>query len=289
MVTPATRRAAVGFFRDQYGISERRACRLAGFSRSSYRRGLLRGEADKELQVRLLELASERPRFGYRRLHVLLLREGWRINRKRVYRVYRELGLAVRRKKRKQVAQANRLPRVVPIAADIQWSMDFMRDTLASGRVFRTLNVVDDATRECLAIEVDTSLSGERVGRVLDAVVRRRGAYPNRLVLDNGPECTSKALDRWAYERGVTLVFIRPGKPIENCFVESFNGRFRDECLNLHWFLSLADARRKIETWRLTTTTSVPTARSVTCHQGSLLKGRGYGRRRPPPRLPHTP
>lgn len=130
------------------------------------------------MQARLLELAAERPRYGYRRLHVFLRREGWKVNRKRVYRVYRELGLAVRRKKRKRVAQANRVPRVVPIGPDIQWSLDFMRDTLASGRVFRTLNVVDDATRECLAIEVDTSLSGHRVGRVLDTIARERGRYP---------------------------------------------------------------------------------------------------------------
>jgi len=157
----------------------------------------------------------------------------------------------VRRKKRKRVAQANRVPRVVPIGPDIQWSLHFMRDTLASGRVFRTLNVVDDATRECLAIEVDTSLSGHRVGRVLDTIARERSRYPSRIVLDNGPECTSRALEQWAYERGVTLAFIRPGKPVENCFVESFNGKFRDECLNLHWFLSLADARRRIEAWRL--------------------------------------
>ena len=250
MVTPAARRAAVSFFRDRFELSERGACRLAGFSRSSYRRKSLRAEADRPLKDRLLELASERPRFGYRRLHVLLLREGWSVNRKRVYRVYRELGLAVRRKKRKRVAQANRRPRLLPTEPNVQWSMDFMRDTLATGRVFRTLNVVDDATRECLAIEVDTSLSGHRVGRVLDRVALDRG-YPRRLVLDNGPECTSKALDQWAYRRGVELAFIRPGKPIENCLVESFNGRFRDECLNLHWFLSLEDARRKVEHWRL--------------------------------------
>lgn len=251
MVTPAARRAAVSHFRDRWGLSERKACQLASYSRSSYRREGVREKADQSLRARLLELAAERPRFGYRRLHVMLARDGWSINRKRVYRVYRELGLAVRRKKRKRVAQANRLPRVVPVAPNIQWSMDFMRDTLASGRVFRTLNIVDDATRECLAIEVDTSLSGERVGRVLDTVARDRGSYPSRLVLDNGPECTSKALDQWAYERGVVLAFIRPGKPIENCFVESFNGHFRDECLNLHWFLSLNDARRRIESWRL--------------------------------------
>ncbi len=251
MVTPAARREAVGFFRDRFGLSERGACRLASYSRSSFRRERRREAADRPLRERLLELAAERPRFGYRRLHVLLRREGWPINRKRVYRVYRELGLAVRRKKRKRVAQANRRPRVVPIAANIQWSIDFMRDTLASGRVFRTLNVVDDATRECLAIEVDTSLSGARTARVLDAVAQERGSYPSRLVLDNGPECTSQALDKWAYLHGVELCFIRPGKPIENCFVESFNGRFRDECLNIHWFLSLDGARREIETWRV--------------------------------------
>ena len=175
MVTPAARREAVGLFRDQWGLSERGACSLAGYSRSSYRRKSLRHEADRPLRDRLLELASERPRFGYRRLHVMLQREGWLINRKRVYRVYRELGLAVRRKNRKRVAQANRLPRVVPITANIQWSMDFMRDTLADGRVFRTLNIVDDATRECLAIEVDTSLSGQRTARVLERVARKRG------------------------------------------------------------------------------------------------------------------
>lgn len=251
MVMPAARREAVRYFRDRHGLSERGACRLAAYSRSSFRRPRQREIADRPLRERLLELAAERPRFGYRRLHVLLLREGWELNRKRVYRVYRELNLAVRRKQRKRVAQANRQPRVVPIRANVQWSMDFMRDTLASGRVFRTLNVVDDATHECLAIEVDTSLSGARTARVLDRVARERGSYPSRLVLDNGPECTSKALDQWAYLRGVELAFIRPGKPVENCFVESFNGKFRDECLNTHWFLSLDNARREIEIWRV--------------------------------------
>ena len=251
MVTPAARRAAVSYFRESWGLSERMACRLACFSRSSYRRSSLREQADKPLRERLVELASERPRFGYRRLHVLLRREDWVINRKRVYRVYRDLGLAVRRRKRKRVAQANRRPRVVPLAPNIQWSMDFMRDTLASGRSFRTLNIVDDRTRECLAIEVNVSLTGGCTARVLDAVAQERGAYPARVVLDNGPECTSQVLDQWAYEHGVELAFIRPGKPTENGLVESFNGKFRDECLNLHWFLSLEDARQRIEDWRL--------------------------------------
>ncbi len=251
MVKPSARRVAVDHFRDTFGLSERRACDLSSFSRSSFRRRRLRDVADEHLRKRMLELATARPRFGYRRLHVLLRREGLKINLKRVYRVYRDMGLAVRRKKRKRVAQADRKPRLVPIRANLQWSIDFMRDTLSNGRVFRTLNVVDDATRECLAIEVDTSLSGDRTARVLDRIAEERGAYPHRIVLDNGPEFTGKALDQWAYRRGVELWFIQPGKPIENCFVESFNGRFRDECLNTHWFLSLRDARGIIEDWRL--------------------------------------
>lgn len=251
MVTPTARRVAAGYFRESFGLSERRACRLSSYSRSSFRRPRLREEADHLLRERLSEIASQRPRFGYRRLHVLLEREGWEINLKRVYRVYREMGLAVRRKKRKRVAQADRRPRLVPIRANLQWSIDFMRDTLSNGRVIRTLNVVDDATRECLAIEVDTSLSGDRTSRVLDRIAQDRGAYPHRIVLDNGPEFTGKVMDQWAYLKGVELWFIQPGKPIENCFVESFNGRFRDECLNTHWFLNLRDARRIIESWRL--------------------------------------
>lgn len=248
-MTPTARRAACDFFRDRYERSERRACELAGLGRSTYRYQPGGFEGEEELRERLLELAGERPRFGYRRLHVLLVREGWRINHKRVHRLYRELGLAVRHKRRKRVAQANRQPRTVPELPDEQWSMDFMKDSLADGRGFRTLNLVDDATRECLALEVDTSLPGLRVCRVLDGLAEKRGV-PARIVIDNGPEFTSKALDQWAYRHGVELVFITPGKPIENAFIESFNGRFRDECLNLHWFANLADARRIIRRWR---------------------------------------
>jgi putative transposase len=163
--------------------------------------------------------------------------------------MYREEKLAVRRKRRKRVAQTARQPKVLPDGPNERWSMDFMADSLATGRGFRVLNVVDDYTRECVAIEADTSLSGERVARVLDRVIERRGK-PQSVVMDNGPEFTSRALDAWAYEHGIQLDFIRPGKPIENCFVESFNGKFRDECLNQHWFTSLMDARREIEAWR---------------------------------------
>ena len=249
MVTPAARREAATFFRDRYGLSERGACKAVSLSRSSYRYQRTERGDEPELRERLQELAGRFPRYGYRRLHVLLRREGHRINRKRTLRLYRDLGLQVRRKKRRRASQANRQPRPVPSVANEQWSIDFVSDSLADGRAYRTLNVLDDATRESLAIEVDTSIPALRVCRVLDRLIAERGA-PARLVLDNGPEFTSVALDQWAYRHGVELAFIRPGKPIENAFVESFNGKFRDECLNLHWFTSLNDARHRIERWR---------------------------------------
>jgi putative transposase len=249
MVTATARRGAVQWFRERFGFSERRACALSSAARSTVRYCSCR-EADEPLRAQLEALAAERPRFGYRRLHLLLRRRGEAVNRKRVYRIYRAAGLAVHRKRRKQVAQANRQPRVVAVKPNQQWSMDFMGDTLADGRSFRVLNVVDDATRECLAAEVDLSLPGARVARVLDRLLAHRGR-PDRIVVDNGPEFTSKALDQWAYERGVELRFIQPGKPVENCFVESFNGKMRDECLNAHWFTMLADARQTIGLWRL--------------------------------------
>jgi putative transposase len=249
MVTPAARREAVQRIRDRFELSERRACDLVGMCRSTVRYRPTESETNRWLLRRLSELAATRPRYGYRRLHTMVRREGRKVNHKRVYRLYTVLGLAVRRKKRKRVAQANRRPRVIPERANEQWSMDFMSDVLADSRRLRTLNIVDDATRECLAIEVDTSIGGSRVARVLDQVASWRG-LPERIVVDNGPEFTSKALDQWAYERGVELRFIRPGRPTENCIIESFNGRFRDECLNLHWFTTLADARTLIATWR---------------------------------------
>jgi putative transposase len=238
----------VGHLREQHGMSERRACRVIRAHRTTmrYRR---RSKADEpQVRERLRALAGEHPRWGYRRLHILLRREGMAINRKRVYRLYRLEGLAVRRRNRKRAA---RMPRGIPAPIGRPgeaWAMDFMQDTLASGRRFRTLNVLDTVTRECLAIEVDTSLPGQRVTRVLDRLVERHGT-PRRITLDNGPEFTGQALDAWAYQHGVTLDFIDPGKPMQNGHLESFNGKFRDECLNAHWFLSLEDARRIIGEW----------------------------------------
>jgi putative transposase len=248
-MTPAERRAAVHRVRERYGLSERRACRLLGTGRSTVRyRG--RGRADEgQLRRRLLELAAERPRFGYRRLHALLRREGVAINHKRVERLYRAEGLAVRRRGRKRVARDGRGRAALPERPNQQWGIDFVSDTLAWGRRIRLFTVVDVFTREALAIEVDTSLPGARVVRVLERLAEQRGA-PAEIVLDNGPELAGKALDQWAYERGVWLRFIEPGKPVQNAFVESFHGRLRDECLDRHWFLGLADARHTVEAWR---------------------------------------
>ena len=242
-------RRAVAYLRQRYAVSERRACGLAGIGRSSARyRG--RPRDDAALRERLRALAAERPRFGYRRLHILLRREGARVNHKRVYRLYRAEGLAVRRRRRKRVARA-RAEMPAATAPNQRWCLDFVSDALAGGRKFRLLPVLDIFTRESLAIEVDTSLPGARVARVLDRLIEERGAAPGEIVMDNGPELTGKALDRWAHERGVRLAFIEPGKPSQNGFSESFNGRLRDECLNEHWFISLADAREIVEAWRL--------------------------------------
>jgi putative transposase len=238
----------VDIVRGELPISQRRACRLIGIGESTVRY-VSRRDACEGLRSRLRTLAQQRPRWGYRRLHVLLRREEVKINHKRLYRLYREEGLAVRRRRRQRVTAEARVPLPMSFAANERWSMDFVSDALADSRVFRTLNVVDDYTRECLAIEVDTSLGGTRVTRVLDRISEKRG-LPGMIVMDNGPEFTSRALDAWAYERGVKLHFIEPGKPIQNAYVESFNGRFRDECLNEHWFTSLGDARVHIEAWR---------------------------------------
>ena len=231
-----------------YRRSERRACRLLGMSRSSCRYQP-QGRNEEALRGRLQELAAERRRFGYRRLAVLLRREGWAVNHKRVYRLYQQEHLQVRKRLRKRPASLERVPLALPGSPNERWSMDFMTDSLATGRHFRTLNIVDDYTRECVRIEVDTSLGGERVARVLEELREQRGG-PKVIVVDHGPEFTSQALDRWAYQRGVKLHFIAPGKPEQNAYVESFNGKFRDECLNQHWFGDLEEAREEIETWR---------------------------------------
>jgi putative transposase len=220
-----------------------------GIGRSSLRYRKRARSDEPSLRQRLRDLAAARPRFGYRRLHALLRREGVIINHKRIARLYREEGLAVRRRTRKRVARDGRGRAALPTRPNQQWGIDFVSDTLAWGRRIRLFTVVDVFTREALAIEVDTSLPGGRVVRVLERLALQRGV-PDEIVLDNGPELAGKALDQWAYERGVWLRFIEPGKPIQNAFVESFQGRLRDECLDRHWFLGLGDARHTVEAWR---------------------------------------
>jgi len=234
--------------RSEYRRSERQACPLAGVERSSCRYRARRCD-DPALRERLRQRAGERRRFGYRRLTVWLRREGWPVNHKRAYRIYGAEGLAVRgRKRKRRKAEARRSP-VLPTQANQVWTMDFTPHNLASGRKFRTLNLMDGFTRESPRIEVDTSLPGLRVVRVLEEVARQRG-YPQAIQVDNGPEFISRVVDQWAFEHGVELHFITPGKPTENAFIESFHGKFRDECLNENWFLTLPEAREKIEMWR---------------------------------------
>jgi len=203
------------------------------------------------LRQRIKDIAAARVRYGYRRIHVLLQREGWKVNHKRVRRLYREEGLNLRLKRpRRHVTAARRMDRPAIGSANEVWAMDFVSDALFNGKRFRALTVVDVFTRESLAIEVDQGLKGDQVVGVLERLKFQRGTAPAKIRVDNGPEFVSKVLDHWAYINGVVLDFSRPGKPTDNAYVESFNGRLRDECLNTHWFLSLDDARVKIEAWR---------------------------------------
>ncbi len=256
MVSPQVKRQAVDVLREERGLGVTRACGLVGISRSLYRYRSQRPDSGK-LRERIGELAGEKRRYGYRRIHVLLRREGWPVNRKRTYRLYREAGLAVRRRKRKRIGLFERKPLPKPSTINRSWSMDFVADGLVGGRKLRCLTLVDDYSRECLAIEVDTSINGRRVAAVLDRLAELRG-LPLSITVDHGPEFEGQVLDAWAYEHCVRLSFIRPGKPVENAYIESFNGRFRDECLNEHWFLTMAHARRVIESWRIEYNTERP-------------------------------
>ena len=234
---------------DQKDYLQRRACGLAGIDPRVYRYRPRRSD-DAEVRAKLKQLADERRRFGYRRLHVLLSREGFALNRKKLYRLYREERLTVRRRGGRKRALGTRAPMVVPQGPNQRWSLDFTADSLACGRRFRILCVIDDFSRECLAAVVDTSLSGQRMARELDRIGERRG-WPGMVVSDNGTELTSHAILAWSRDRRVEWHYIAPGKPMQNGFVESLNGRFRDECLNEHLFRGMAAARRIIEQWRI--------------------------------------
>ncbi|WGR93648.1 IS3 family transposase [Bradyrhizobium sp. ISRA443] len=248
MVTPAGKRRAVAHLMDAHGMSERRACKAIGCCRMTMRYKTIRPD-DGGLRQRMKAIAQERRRFGYRRLHVLLKREGYRVNHKKLFRLYREEKLAVRRRGGRKRAIGTRAPMTVPMAPNERWSLDFVSDQLTDGRRFRVLTVVDDCTRECLALVADTSLSGIRVARELDRLVIERGK-PKMVVSDNGSELTSNAILTWADQSRVAWHYIAPGKPMQNAFIESFNGRLRDELLNETLFTSLAQARVALGCWR---------------------------------------
>jgi len=232
---------------ERHGLSQRRACELVGLDRSTLRYRCTRPE-DTAIRERLRELAAERRRFGYRRLGWMLAREGQRLNHKKLYRIYREERLMVRRRRGRKRALGTRAPMVLPTGINQRWSLDFVSDTLSDGRRFRILCIVDDYSRECLAAVVDTSLGGVRLVRELERLSMER-ALPDTIVSDNGTELTSGAVLRWATQR-VAWHYIEPGKPVQNAFIESFNSKLRDECLNEYVFTTLAEARAVIEAWR---------------------------------------
>lgn len=247
MVKPRDKRPVVEHLKEAYQFSERRACQLIQFDRAS-NRYKAKPSNDSALKSRLKELATQYPVYGYLMLHGLLRQEGLVVNKKRTYRLYTEANLQVRTKRRKKL-QRLRQPMLMPLNPNERWSMDFVSDQLSDGRRFRILNVVDDYSRECLIQYADTSISGETVSHLLSLIIQARGK-PQSIVCDNGSEFTSKAMFFWSKTSGIKLSFIQPGKPTQNAFVESFNGKFRSACLNQQWFRSLTEAREEIEKWQ---------------------------------------
>jgi putative transposase len=240
----------VNDLRTDYAVSERKACSVVMIARSSIQYKPQKIE-DRAIRKRIREIAETRVRYGFWRIHVLLRREGWKDNHKRTYRIYREEGLNLRSKRpRRNKAAAHRLERPGLTGPYQCCSMDFVADQLFDGRKFRALTLVDNFSRECLAISAGQSLKGTDVVSVLQDLKLNEQIVPKRIQVDNGSEFISKELDKWAYENKVTLDFSRPGKPTDNPFIESFNGSFRDECLNINWFLSMEDADEKIKNWR---------------------------------------
>lgn len=248
MVAPAAKRDAVAHLRKMYQVSERRACSALGVDRSSVRYRSVRPD-DANLRKAMKEVAEERRRFGYRRVHVMLERQGWQVNQKKIRRLYREEGLQVKRRGGRKRALGTRRPMLVPNRSNERWSLDFVSDAFTDGRRFRVLAIVDDFSRECLGLVADTSLSGLRVTRELSAIMMSRGR-PKTIVSDNGTELTSMAVLRWCQETGVAWHYIAPGKPTQNAFAESFIGSFRDELLNETLFTTLAEAKAHIIAWR---------------------------------------
>lgn len=247
-MTPAAKRQAVAHACGEHGVSQRRACDVLNIDRSTVRYQSVRAD-DTDLREAMKKVAAERRRFGYRRIHVMLERQGIHMNQKKLRRLYREEKLQVRKRGGRKRALGTRRPMVVPSRANERWSLDFVSDAFTDGRRFRVLAVVDDFSRECLALVADTSLSGLRMTRELDAIVKQRGK-PRTIVSDNGTEMTSMAVLKWCQKTGIEWHYIAPGKPMQNGFVESFNGSFRDECLNETLFSSLSQARQQITIWK---------------------------------------
>lgn len=241
-------RQDVAFVCEQHKVSERRACKLIGLDRSTYRYEA-RPDHNAKLREEMLALARQKPRYGYRRLHAVLERQGQKSSPMRLFRLYQEAGLAVRRRKRRGLTRPAAVP-PLHVRPNQEWALDFVSDTLGTGRGIRVLTVVDAFTRECLRLDVDTSLSSRRVTRALDQIIEERGK-PESIRCDNGPELTSRHILGWSEDQKISLIHIQPGKPMQNGHIESFNGRLRDECLNATWFHNLADARRKIADWRV--------------------------------------
>lgn len=236
------------WLQDSYTISQRRACRLMGIVRASFRYQSRRGDTSA-LRLRMRDLAASRVRYGYRRIHVLLRREGWVLNHKKVYRLYKLEGLSLRLKKTKKRVSRLRVVQPAALSPNERWSLDFMSDTLGSGPRIRVLTIVDHFSRVSPAIEVDTSLPGRRVIEVLERAAEQYG-LPRTICVDNGPEFSGRALDQWAHRQGVKLQFSRPGKPTDNAMIETFNAKVRGECLDQHWFTSLEEAKEQLEAWR---------------------------------------
>jgi putative transposase len=275
MVRPVQRRAVVAWAREAYRLSERRACRAVGIDRSFVRYRSIR-PPQEALRKRLKELASVRVRAGYKQLHVFLRREGWPVNHKRVYRLYTEEGLTLKRRRPKRHRSASvRKARPLPSAPNQQWAMDFMHDTLADGGTVRVFTAIDLGTRECVALRAAKGFTGANVAAILSEAGAARGKLPSRIRVDNGTEFTSRVLDHWAYWNQVALDFSRPGKPVDNCFIESFNGTVRRECLSQHWFTGLEDAQRTLDAWREDYNNTRP-HRSLANQSPAKYRGGGY-------------
>lgn len=256
MVTPTARRDAVDYAVQTYGVSRRRGCGLFTLRRSSLYYKPVPAN-DGSLREAIKELAGKKRRWGVPRIVYRLRNTGWKDNHKRIERIYQEEGLQVKRRKGRKAHAGLREPLERPTGPNQLWAMDFVSDALANKRKIKMLTVIDCYSRECVRIEVDTSINGARVARIMEELRDRRG-LPQKIVTDNGPEFTGKVLDAWAYVRDVKLHFIQPGKPSQNGYIESFNGKLRDECLNEHWFLSVDDARQLIEEWRYEYNTERP-------------------------------